>query len=185
MHEPDATDRLLRPRLRVLQMIAGALITGVLAFGVVVIVLVQQRGPAGPGANGPVLTYVALAFFAANAVVWSFLPARFAQKQVRDIAAGTWKPGPQTSAAAYPSDLAKLLVVLQTRTVIAYALLEGSAFLGWIAYLTEGDLLALAAVAGPLALMQLTFPTRLRVEVWLQRQQARLEELRQIAGPVG
>jgi hypothetical protein len=170
MYEPDSVDSLLGPRLRVLQIIAATLLAGVLTFLVVVIVLVQQRGQGLGQPGDPVVTYVALAFFVTQVGVWAFLPASLARKRVLDLAATTAARGPGAAPAG------ELLAVFQTKTIISYAMLEGVAFFGCIAYLLEGDVLALAVVAAPVLLMLLTFPTRPRVLSWLGQQQARLEE---------
>jgi hypothetical protein len=183
MDETEDVEALVGPRVRVLQIIAAALILGVLIFLVVAVVIVQQRGGGlGQQADPPFVSYVALGFFAVALLVCTFVPALAVGGQVRRVAAGTWQPPQKVPATAYPSDAAKLLAVYQTRTVIAYALLEGPAFLGCIAYLSEAQTIALAVAAAAVLLMLLTFPTRLRANLWLLRQQALVDELRASGG---
>jgi hypothetical protein len=186
MDETDNLEGLLGPRVRVLQIIAAALILGVLTFLIIAVVVVQQRGGAAeqPGAP-PVLSYAALGFFAVALLLWTFVPALAAQGPVRKIAAGTWQPPQNVPATAYPSDAARLLAVYQTKTIIAGALLEGPAFLGGIAYLIEAQPITLGVPVAAVLLMLLTFPTRLRANLWLLRQQSLVDELRASGGLAG
>jgi hypothetical protein len=182
MSEPGGVDDLLGPQLRLLRILAGALIMGLVVFVVVAVVVVQQGG-GGPGRQGaPMLTYVALLFLVAQLGVWAILPAAVSRRRVQDIAAGTWAPGRGAAPAAFPHDTARLLMVFTSQMIISYALLEGASFLGGIAYLVEAELLALAVPGVGLVLMVLTFPTRQRVRSWLEGQQSRVEELRHAGG---
>jgi hypothetical protein len=182
VHAPDDADRVISTRLRVMQIIASVLMGGVLSFLGISLFVVQQQGRGLGQAPGPMISILALAFFMTAALLWSFVPAQLARGQVGSIAAGTWTPAQGTTTAAYTGDTSKLVAVFQTKMIIAYALLEGAAFFGCIAYLLEAEALALVAVVGPVALMLLTFPTRPRLDLWLQQQQARIDELRQAGG---
>ena len=69
-----------------------------------------------------------------------------------------------------------LFMTYQTKTIIGCALLEGVAFFQAIAYFLEGQqiclLLAIAFMAG----IALHFPTRARVERWIERQTELIEQ---------
>ena len=185
MNDPDRSEDVVGPRLRTMQIIALALLMGLIIFLGMVVVLVQQRGggPQNPGVE-PIISYMAFGFFVLMVLLWSFLPARAAQIQVRKIAAGTWKPLQGMPATANPLAFA-LLTILQTKDIIGRAMLEGPAFFGCIAYLTEAQPVVLAVPGGALLLMLLTFPSRLRVELWLSQQQAVVDEIRQTGGLAG
>jgi hypothetical protein len=172
-------DRLLSNRLRLLQFMVAAMITGAVVFAVIAVVVGLQRGgdPDVPMGT-PFLSYIALAFFVIELAAWAVFPRRLADRGVAAIAAGTWTPGPESNPADYAGDDAKLLAVLQTKTLAASALMEGAAFLGCIAYLVEGQAIALAATAGAVLVMAATFPTLGRLRGWLETQRARVEELR-------
>lgn len=75
------------------------------------------------------------------------------------------------SAAAQLSENADDLAwcgVLQTKSIIGLAMLEGAAFLNIVACMVEHNWWSLA-VAGTLAvLMLIQFPTRTRVEQWIE-----------------
>jgi hypothetical protein len=112
--------------------------------------------------------------------MWAVLPAWTARAQVARVAAGTWTYGPGAAdGGAYATDADKLLAVFQSRCVMASALLEGPGFFAGIAYLLEGQPFALGVTAAAVLLMLATFPTRGRVERWLEVQQARVDEMRQ------
>jgi hypothetical protein len=63
--------------------------------------------------------------------------------------------------------------------IVGLALLEGTAFLGILAYLIEAQPLALGVTGIAILCMLLKFPTRSRVQAWLERQTEQLTELRQ------
>ena len=92
MQGPNPLERVPAGRLRVLQIVAGALIAGVLILVGVVLVLVQQ-GQARPQPGGLVITYMALALVALQVYLWAFVPGRVADRSGAAIAAGTWTPG--------------------------------------------------------------------------------------------
>lgn len=174
-------------KVRTLQIIAGALLAGVIFFAAIAFVMSPREETAADSLPMPVITYGALAFLAVLAVVRSVLPSRMAKAQIRRIARGTWtpsasqagrNPSPETIAAAYPSDADKLFTVLQTTSILGWALLEGPAFMGCMAYMVEHNPLALIVVAAPVLAMMATFPTPGRVASSLERMQYDLETMR-------
>jgi len=170
----ETDDTLLRQRLRVMQLIAAALILGVLFFlGIVLF----QRGAEPPAGGVGIISLVAVLLLATNAPLAQVLPAILTRSALRRIASGTWQ-APPGAAGGHDSDAAKLLTVQQTAMLIGLALLEGVAFLGCVAYLLEGEAVALAVVGVALFLMVLNFPTEGRLRAWLQAQEDRLAALR-------
>ncbi len=178
MHEFDPA---LRSRIRQLQVIALALIAGLVIFLGIVIGLVQSRGQGvNPPEGTPILSYVAVAFLSVEVLLWLIVPAQLARGQVVKIAAGTWRPaGPNVKPGQFESDVDKLLAVQQATTIIGMALLEGVGFVGCIAHLMEGEWLGVAVAGIVLVSMLATFPTFAGVAAWLERQQATIDELRQ------
>ena len=180
MRETDASGKLTSDRVRTVQIIVGAMLAGILIFLCIALILVQLRGRGlSPLEGMPVISYAAVGFLAVELVAWRIVPAHLADNQVAKIARGTWTPGPGTAATAFPTDTARLLAVFQTESVIANALLEAGGFLGCVAYLFEGQLFALAGVVVAVWVMLTTFPTRDKVAQWLDKQQARIREIRQ------
>jgi hypothetical protein len=181
MDDPAAVDKLLDPRLRVIQIIVGALIAGVLVFTGFVLVRGPDNQAPIPNGQAPILSYAAFGVFAAALLIWAIVPNGLAGREVAKIATGTWTaPTGQTiSPDAFGTDLAKLFAVLQTKTIIAGALLEGPAFMADGAYMIERQLPTLGVVACAVLLMLITFPTRKRVQQWLEKQQKYIDESRQ------
>jgi hypothetical protein len=180
MSETDTGDEVTSARVRAAQIVAAALLAGVLVFAGIAVSLVQQRGRGFSPPDGmPVISYAAVTLFAFQLAVWRFLPDQLANNQVGKIARGTWMPGPGVPATVFATDSAKLLSVFQTKTLVANALLEAVALLGCVAHLLEGQRLALGVVGGAVLLMLVTFPTRANIAQWLAERQARIDEIRQ------
>lgn len=176
-------DDILPPgSLRTMQIIAGALLLGVVAFLAIVLIIVLGR-PNGagiaPAGNMLVLSIVAVMFLVVQAPLAFLVPAFQTRAALRRIAAGTWQLPPGANAASFQTDTSKLLVVRQTSMIIGLALLEGIAFFGCIAYLMEAQPFVLVVVIVAAILMLLIFPTEGRVRAWLEQQSDRLVELRQ------
>jgi hypothetical protein len=146
-------------------------------------VLFSHPDNQAPMANGqgPILSYATFGVFATALLIWAIVPSRLADREVAKVAAGTWKAptGQTTSPDAFRTDMAKLFAVLQTKIIIAGALLEGPAFMASAAYMIERQLPTLGVVACAVLLMLITFPTRKRVQRWLEKQQKYIDETRQ------
>lgn len=169
--------------LRTMQIIAAALILAVLAFGAIAVRIVQvQRHGHGiqPAVDEPVLTMVAFAALIAAVVASMLVPMFMVRRAVRDISMGKWKDLPQNQPTPDVDSIAiKLLTVKQTAMIVGSAQLEGSGFLACLAYLIEGEPLALSAAIVAVALMVVRFPTRQRLQAWLVRRAAEIDRLRQ------
>ena len=178
MSEPE--ESLNSAFLRTMQIVAVALITGVLVFLGIVLYLVEvqhQGNGLGGAINVPVLSYAASGFLIVMVPLSFGLPNFVTRGAVQRIARGVWRPAPQGPAPT--TDGGKLLVVRQTALIVGMALLEGVCFLGCIAYLLEGQMLVLVIIAIALLLMLMKFPTEGRVRTWLAEQTEELERLRQ------
>ncbi len=178
----DPGDPLLSQRIRTMQLIAAALLMGVLSFlGIALfLVYVQQNGEGMVPAQGlPIYSLVAWGMFAVCAPLSIYLPRTMLDSQSRRIAAGEWRPPSGTDASAYASEKAQLLAVRQTTMIVGLALLEGSAFMGILAFLSEANPLALCVTAGAVVLMLMRFPTEGRSRAWLDEQAEKLVQARQ------
>src|SRR2546423_14933059 len=107
-------DDFLPPRLRVMQIIAGALLLGVMAFLAVAlgIVFVRTQGAGlAPVRNLPMVSLVAVALLVVEAPLAFLVPAFQTRKALRLIASGS-EPAPSGSAAvAVATDTSALLTV--------------------------------------------------------------------------
>lgn len=180
MSSPD--EDLPPQRLRVMQLVASALLLGVVTFLTValIIVLTQTKGSGlAPAGDLPMISVVAVVFLAVEAPLAFLVPGFLTRSAVRQIASGTWRLPPGADPAALGTDAAKLLAVRQTTLLVGLALLEGAAFFGCIAFLLEARPFALGVVLVPILLMLVKFPTEGRVRAWLERQAGQLAELRQ------
>jgi len=161
----------LAATVRTAQIIVGALVMGVITFGVVVVSGIAG----GPGGQGNLLTLLAVGFGAADLVLCLLVPNLLAAAQRRKLAAGnagsTADPGP-----APATDAGQLALLYQTKLIIGAAMLEGGCFLGLVAYMLERQLPSLV-MAGVLLLALIAhLPTPGRVEAWIDDQLRRLDE---------
>jgi hypothetical protein len=72
----------------------------------------------------------------------------------------------------------ELLPLFQTQLIIGAALVEGGAFFATVAYTIEHQYLALGVAGALLAVLISKFPTVDRVNVWLDENLSRLNEMR-------
>jgi hypothetical protein len=178
----DQLDALIQPRLRVLQIIALALIAGLAVFAGIAVVVVHTQGRQANAAWAtPVLSYTAVGYLVSAVLAWAGFPRGLETGQVARIADGPPNPlanRPGQSFGGPANDQAQLLAVRHTSTIVALAILEGAGFLGCIAYLLEGQWYALAVVGVVLLLMLATFPTQSGVRHWIEKQMGVLEDRR-------
>lgn len=168
-----------------MQIIAAALLLGVVMFLAIVLIIVFSR-PNGagiaPAGDVPIVSVLAVSFLAIQAPLAFIIPGFQTRTALRRIASGTWQLPPGANAASFATDASKLLAVRQTSMIIGLALLEGTAFLGCIAYLVEKQPFALVVVLVAVTLMLVNFPTEGRVRAWLERQADQLAELHRQGG---
>lgn len=173
----------LRPRLRVMQIIAAALVAGATIFLGIALYLVFSQGKGlGPPRDTPLISLVAIAMLIANGTMSLLLPGAVARAGIRSIAASTWSPPQSMRAEQFASDEAKLLSVRQTSQLIGLALWEAVAFISGIAYLLEAQSYILVVAGLALLVMLANFPTAVRTQLWLERQLALVREMRESPG---
>ena len=121
-----------------------------------------------------------VALFVVELIAWAILPTRVAKSQVAHIAAGARTPyqGAASPFDASAADTAKLLMVFQTKVLVADALLARIVFLGGVVYMIEGQRFVLSVMGIVGLLMLATFPTRGRLEQWLKAQQSEIDKIR-------
>ena len=155
-------------RVRVMQIIVIALVTGVATFAAVAVVQAQGKPP-----GVPFLAYVGAGVATIVVVARMFVPRIVAITQGRQASAGF----------DLEKDQQKLVDTFcgtyQTKVVMENALLEGAAFLNLIAYMVETQTMSLAVAGGLVSIMLLSFPTGGRVESWVREQFEAIELDRQ------
>jgi hypothetical protein len=164
-------------RITIGALAAGILILGFICFGV------RDWGQKPAADRTPVMTYLALGFAAVMIVIHVVVPYRLATNARRARARQVVRFDERgTSADGLDSESVDLLGIYQDQLVMRAALIEGPAFFLLLAYMVEGQLIALL-VAGLLLLRQLSMiPSQTRVERWLDEQRELLAEDRQSLG---
>jgi hypothetical protein len=159
LHEAQAQ------KLRVLQIIIGAMLLGTVVF----LVAAQIIGPGqaledAQIATNSFVTYVACAYAAMAIVIASMAPAFIANVKLR-------KMREEMPAAEEDVDndaqLETLLTIFHTKIIVGAAVFEGAALLTIVAYLLEGKPLAVGVAIVLMVLLARQFPTRSRMNDWL------------------
>ena len=168
--------------VRTLRIIVGALVFSLILF----ISICAAIGPTTPmpapaptieagaaqvpaDAKLPLLTVLSFLFAATLLPLSVALPGIVGDSSRKKLAAGKSLAG----------DVPGLVAIFQTKTIMAAALSEGPAFFAAIAYLMEGNPIALALAALLTVFVGLRFPARARVDHWLEGQLSRLQIERQ------
>lgn len=149
---------------RTLTIIVIALCVGVVTFGVVVFLNDAEDQEPRLG----VLTMMSLAMAPLMLLGSVIVPRIVASGMARQVMEG--KDVFQNNAMRVTTPAGKLALVYQTRTIIGCAMLEGVAFLGLMAYMTEQHVAALAVAAAMLIGVGLRIPVLDRVSEWVQQQ---------------
>lgn len=146
--------------LRGLQIVAAALMAGVLIF--LPIVLVITRGiilePEAPG-------FLAIfgAGFGAFAVFNHFIfPAVIARARLKQMLSSGFMDLEEMKKSE------QIFGVYRSQLIVALSFLEGAAFLNLVMILTERSIVSTAVVIVLLGFMVFRFPTRDRVSFWVQ-----------------
>jgi hypothetical protein len=173
----ERADELLAKRLRILQIIALAMIQGVVIFLGIVLYLVHGRGQGPPPERTPIVSIVAVVFLIVNGGLALVVPKLLVRVSLRRIAAGSWaQPG---NAEDYATDASKLIAVHQQARILGLAFMEGTAFIGIVAYLLEQRAWVLNVPGVALGLMLALFPTYSKLRLWQQDHEDRLQSMRQ------
>lgn len=146
--------------VRTIQIIAGALITGVLMFFGVVI-LISQGAVLGRG--GPsLITIMGAGFAGVMIVAHLMLPSVIRRAQMHQLS------GQDVDNVTRESRISTLLPLYRTEMIVTFAVLEGAAFFNLIALLIDGHAASLIVVVLLLMMMLVKIPSKTRVTWWLQ-----------------
>lgn len=163
----------LRGVVRRMQIIAAALIAGVVIFLVIVLGLVHGGGQGAfiqAVGRMPVVTIVCVGLALSQVVMALLLPPLLLRGATQRL---------RTGQIADPTPMLAVLRALNSALIVRLALLEGGAIASAIAYLLEGSTWAWPGILLPSLLMVAYFPTRNSFQEHLE-QVAR--DLQDIAG---
>jgi hypothetical protein len=156
---PDQLD----VRIRVMRIITFAQVLAAGLFLVIALIL-RAQGQGGNPANGLIsLTSIAWPFCLGNLIAYAVVSRSVVRSGRHRLVA----PG---GTSLLPADRAAWYGLYQTQLIIHLSLLQGNAFYLLIAYLLEGSPLILGAAATFIAVMALHFPSRARVDNWVDAQ---------------
>lgn len=147
---------------KTIQIIAGALIMGVVTFGVIVIVVSMEKEPT----EKPFMTYIAIAFGGLMLLASTGVSNLLGQLAINHAV----KEGEFTKETTKEDYDQSLLQKFQIKKIIGLAMLEGSAFLAIVCYFMEKNSLSLVTGAVLVLAMIVQFPTTTRINNWIEYQ---------------
>ena len=142
----------LTPQVRTMQIIAAALMMGVVIFALIVVAQGSLNQPAGGNTVALMGAGFALLMFVMHLTVPGMMAKSAAGRVQGENDAGRW------------------IGIYQTKLIIGMAMLEGAAFFNLIACMSEHNWWSLAVAGGLVLTMLIQFPTRSRVEQWIETQ---------------
>jgi hypothetical protein len=168
---------LTRERLWKMQIILSAIVGGALICAIVALVM-RQSGVMRRCAEQPIVSYTCSAF----AVIALILFPIITRKIVREK---RWKIYDFVLPAGCierkgPSYTAALLASFRIQMIVGAAILDGATFALILAFLVDATSWTLIGAIVPLAVSALQFPTRARLERWLDEQRELMR--RELAG---
>lgn len=137
---------------RTAQIIAFALITGVLVFAAIAYFVAK-----GKPAAFPIVSYMGVGFAVINLTMRFVVPAYLVSMQKRSLAGATEPDLTNSLAGLY-----------QTKMIIGMALLEGAAFINLVAYIVEKQIWSFGVVGALVLVMVASFPTQWKIENWVE-----------------
>jgi hypothetical protein len=176
LSEPQQT--YLTQAVRTMQIIALALIFGVIVFGLVA--LLGGFG-AQETAETPLLAIIA-AVVAMIAVVAAPLISKLIATGMRQsvVAGKRFHAGGSKPNSEAVGEVGSLVAIYQVQQIISRAILEGAAFMNLAAYMTERQPMSLAFAMFLLIAMFFKFPTRGHLEKWVGDEMTTIEQLRSL-----
>ena len=151
--------------VRTMQIVAAALMLGVLVFLGIVLVITQ-----GDVSGKPELMTMMAAGFGALMIVSHFvIPAISVKLHLRQAAAEL------TAKKTDDDKRVRMYGIYQAQLTIGFALLEGAAFFNLIAMSAENSVVSLGVVILLLGLMAVKFPTRDKVSFWVENKLRELQ----------
>lgn len=132
------------------QIIAGALMAGILAFAGVAFVISKS-----PVAANPMISYLAAGFAAVSVVMHFVIPSLLVGAQKAALRQCPIDQRRGLLAGAYLS-----------KTIVGMALLEGAGFFNLVAYIVERQAWSYGVIAVLLTLMAVRFPSQGRFDEW-------------------
>ena len=158
--KPEQTET-LEPLVRVLQIICMALMAGVLFFLVIMLIVAKEK------INWELSTLPLIGIvFAIPAYVCSFIVPKIVAGTALKVAAS--KLDDEGHKADSETGLKRIFEVLQTTSIIRYAMLEGAMFFNVMMYFLSGSIVSLIIVGLGLAIMAAHFPRQEPTVAWIE-----------------
>lgn len=148
-------------QLRTMQIIAGALLMGVISFAGVAAFMGLEKE-----AGDPFMAYIAAGFAVLMFVMHLLVPSMIAGAAMK-------QSGQNETTEDRTGD--NLVGIFQTQLIVVMAMLEGAAFFNLVAFIIAVQWWSFAVVGLLLLAMAAKFPTRFKVESWLETKHHELE----------
>lgn len=153
----------LQQRQMMMTVIWLALIMGVVTFGIIVILIGQNKEP---GKGLPVITYLGMSLAALMLVLRMIIPNLIARNQFAQAMQEAREEEHQDEEQV----LGTFYQIFMVRMIIGLALLEGAAMLNLVAMIIENQKLAFIPVVILLLVMIASMPTKSKLDGWIRNQ---------------
>lgn len=163
-----------RQPVMTLQIVVAALVTGCIFFAAIALVLEPPTNLQMSDSQQP-MTYALIVFALIVLTARVVVPSKIVSNGLRQLAQ---KTDDVDSAAA----IGGVWAILQTRTIVAAALIEFLTFFSLIVYLVDKSPLALLLAVLLIIVLAAHVPTRSWTESWIEARLKAMEEERQFAG---
>lgn len=156
--------------IRVMRVITGALVAGVVSFLAVAVLINWDHQPR-EGEDNSVLLAIFLVLAALITLAGLLIPRKLLSKQRKELAQSL---GEVTRSGNIPVD--KLMIMLQGTSIFRLALLEGACFVLLICFVITGKFWLLPVVGAIIGLMVREWPTVAGVTGWIEEQRERFRQ---------
>jgi hypothetical protein len=164
----------LPSKIRVMQVIVGALAFGCLSFLIIAILVSQNLNNAD---DQLFCTYISLLYAATTFGVWAILPSIVVSQGRQRIQQKLFSNAKQESKNSTYDKIENennkaqmLIALLQTKIIVAGAILEGAVFFLLISYMVEHSMLCISVAVVLLFLLVAQMPTCGRATFWVEDQ---------------
>ncbi len=168
-------DKLVSERLPKMKIIQGSIVAGAIIYAVVAFAL-RQSGVVKGRAQQPIVSYACSVLAVMSLIQFPFITRKIAKENRKKLLAEL-RSGDSAEMKG-TSDTAFLLASYQTQMIVGAAILEGATFGLIIAFLVDGTYWTILGALVLSGVNAFQFPTRSRVERWLEEQRELIEQER-------
>jgi hypothetical protein len=168
-------EKLVSERLPKMQIIQGAIVAGAIIYAIVAFAL-REGGVINGRAQEPIVSYACSALAVMSLIQFPFITRKMAKENRKKLLVEL-RSGDSAEMKTV-NDTAFLLASFQTQMIVGAAILEGATFGLIVAFLVDGTYWTILGALVLSGVNAFQFPTRARIERWLEEQRELIEQER-------